>query len=341
MMSLKLHAQAKINYLPADTLLQWFENSENPLDVWDSINAWEKRTSGLTLYDHESYYHSAKLKPYLLKWLDRRLIKEYKIEQYLNENRINMDPDESYDSIDHWLDSVHISNEIKKLLKQQEDSITIDSVLANTELFNSFKEVVIEKNLQKRKVAYQKELNPFPDNRTISFHMNLAYPESYKQVRSYWEETGKGTDRNPYFVPLVKMGDPEARAIYDELVKKTVKNNCEDHFCHDAYSDGRSALRGSYGTAKLIELLEIDQMVDLFGHGDPEDIIPYKCKILKLLISDIFTYKIEVDPVVKYRDPCEEHLKHLIEIKVAAQRLVEYYKEQEYYWMSNMPFYEE
>ncbi len=80
-------------------------------------------------------------------------------------------------------------------------------------------------------------------------------------------------------------------------------------------------------------------MVDLFGHSDPEDIIPFKCRVLDLLVSDIFAYDIEVDPVVKLQIPCDKHLKHVEEIKAAAQGLNKYYKEQEYYWMSNMPFY--
>ena len=337
-LSVNIHAQ--VNYLPADSLLKWFENSHYPFDVWGSIRNWEKKRAHITGYNYKEYYQTPSLKPHLMKWLDRKLLKKYKIEQYINEDISNMDPDKSYDSIDHRLDSLSLNNEIKKLIKQQRDSITIDSLLANDKLFKSYKYAVIRKNTQESKVTYQKELNPFPDRRIVDFHMHLAYPESYEQIRLYWEETGRGTVGNEYFIPLVRLGDPAARNIYDKLIKKTIKNNCKDHFCHNAYSDGRSYLRGSYGTAKLVGLLEVDLMVDLFGYGDPEDIIPYRCKVIDVLLEDIFNYNIRIGTVVKHRDSCDEDLKHLKEIKKAAQGLIEYYKEQEYYWMGNMPFYE-
>ncbi len=265
-----------------------------------------------------------------MKWLDRDLYFHRQLielrESYLPNNK---------------KDSAYITYKIKGRLKQNKNAVSIDTILSTPKLYSLYTDSILNEILERKVIEFETKGKPFPGNLVIDFHMHLAYPESYQQIRSFWEETGKGTDRNPYFVPLVRMGDPEARAIYDALVKKTLKNNCEDYFCHDAYSDGRSYLRGSYGTAKLIELLEIDQMVDLFGHGDPEDIIPYKCRVIDVLLEDIFNYNINVDPVVKYRDPCEEDVEHLPEIKAAAQKLIEYYEKQEYYWMSNMPFYEE
>lgn len=324
-LSANLHAQ--VNYLPSDSLLQWFENSNHPFDVWDSVRAWELRNNR-TLYDYESYYQTPSLKPHLLKWLDRDLY----YQRHLEELRESYLPDNKEDS-------AYMTYKIKGRLKQQKSKLSIDTILNTPKLYTLYTDSILSDIIELQKKEFEEKGKPFPDNRAISFHMNLAYPESYQQIKSFWEETGKGTERNSYFISLVRMGDPEARKIFDKQIKEVVRTNGRDVFLNSLLSTLGGELRGSYGTAKFIELLKVEQEIEIFAEGDVSG--DFNCEVLDYLISDIFTYNIKVDPVIKYHDPCEKHLEHLLEIKEAAQRLIEYYKEQEYYWMSRMPFYEE
>ncbi len=328
MLSTSLYAQVEVHYLPKDTLLQWFENSEHPLDVLDLMNAWKKRTPGLERYDYKAYYHSGKLKPYLLQWLDRDVYSRLRLKE-LKESYL---PDSKEDS-------AYITYKIKGRLKQKKSTISIDTILSTSKLYSLYADSILNEIVERKVKEFEEKGKPFPDNRVINFHMNLACPESYKQIRSFWEETGKETGRNQYFISLVRMGYPEARRIFDKYIEEVLRTNGRDVFLNSLLSTLGGELRGSYGTAKFIELLEVEQEIEIFADGDVRG--DFNCEVLDYLISDIFTYHIEVDPAVKYRDPCEEHLKHLPEIKAAAQKLIEYYKEQEYYWMSNMPFYEE
>lgn len=328
MFSYSLYGQVKIRYLPADTLLRWFENAPNPTVVWDSIDVWRDGVSGIGRFDYEAYYHSAKLKPYLLKWLDR----DMKVQLRLKELRASYFPDSKEDS-------VYITYKIKGRLKKQNRENRLETILHTPELYSSYTDSILNKIIERKVNEFEKKGEPYPDWRNISFHMRLAYPESYELIREFWEETGKGTESNRFFIPLVYMGDPEAREIYDQYIEEVVKTNGKNVPLIGVLGLLNSELRGSYGTAKAIELLEVDQMIDLFGFGDPDDIIPYKCRVMGLLISDIFQHNIEVDSVVIYRDSCEKHFEHLEKIKEAAQRLIEYYKKKNHYWMKNMPFY--
>lgn len=325
LLSINLYAQAKIHYLPADTLLRWFENSHHPLDVWDSIYTWERKTPGLHIYDYKAYYNSPSLKPYLLKWLDRDLYYHLR----LKELRESYFPDSKEDS-------AYMTYKINGRLKQKKSALSIDTILNTPKLYFLYIDSILSDIVEQNRREFERKGKPFPGNRAIDFHMRLAYPESYEQIRSFWEETGK--ERNEYFIPLVRMGDPEARKIYDAFIKQVVETNGENTFLNSLLSIFSGSLHTSYGMSKLIELLEVDAHIDPFSDGNTK---PFKCEAIKILISSIFGNHIQVDPVVKYRDPCEKHLEHLKEIKEAARRLIEYYKEQEYYWMSDMPFYKE
>ncbi len=123
--------RAQVNYLPTDSLLEWFENSHHPLDVWDSIRNWKENSKYHAYYNYKRYYQSPELKPYLLKWLDRDIWADLR----LRELRENLDPDYSYDSVDHRLDSISIMYSIKDRLKQQNSPIDIDTILNTSSLF--------------------------------------------------------------------------------------------------------------------------------------------------------------------------------------------------------------
>lgn len=322
-----LCGQVKRTYLPADTLLRWFENAPHPSDVWDSISVWKENIHGLALYDYEAYYHSPKLKPHLLKWLDRNLYAEFQIKQ-LKESFF---PDSKEDS-------AYITYKIKGRLEKKGSSTPIETILNSTELYSLYTDSILDKIVKQKVNEFERRGKPFPPMKVIYFHMRLAYPESYELIREFWEETGKGTESNRFFIPLVYMGDPEAREIYDRLINEIVETNGKHPYFKNVFGQLRYTLMdSSYATEKLLQLLKVEIEVSLLSDGST---IQFNCKVANVFIRYILYYHIPMDFSTNTITPCEEDLKHLEEIKEAVQVLKERFKKENQYWMKNMPFYE-
>jgi len=307
-----LLAQVKADTLTAKELNGLFDTYK-PLEVLDIVWNSSKRL------DYEGYYKNENLMPKLLKWLDRELY----LQQDLDKTR-NV----------YQQDSIYLANKIIARVKQA--GISVDSL--NASLYKSYKDSIVNELMEMQESRVRKEGLPFPKPIAIHYHTKLGYPESYSKIKSFWEEDGE-EEKSRFFLPLVYLGDPKARTLFNNYISNVIEKNGENISLNGLLGLLEGELRGSYGVQKSLELLEVDQGIILFS-GD-EKTTPFNCEVLRLLVSDIFYFKIPIDETVKYRDPCEEHLKHLPEIKEAAQRLIEYYKNEEYYWMSNMPFYEE
>lgn len=309
-------AQQKVEYIPADTLLQWFETYP-PLEVIDKIRESRKEM------DYKTYYHASELKPHFMKWLDRGLYYEDMLKEVRDEYKSPLNSE----------DSSYLVYRIKGKLKLTKSSLNIDTVLTTLLLYTSWKDSVVNDDIERWVKRRNKLGKPFPDRSAIYHLSRLKYPESYNLIYQFWKETGEGGEENDYFSALVRMGDPEARRIYDEFIQEIVKKNGETNTLSFGLGFGGS----SYYVAKQLELLSVDKKLSPFSD---ETFIPFNCEVIDRLVSSIFYYKIEVDPVVKYRDPCDKHFEHLKEVKEAAQRLIKYYEKEEYYWMKNMPFYQ-
>lgn len=307
-----LLAQAKIDTLTTKELNELFELNK-PLEVLDIVWKSSKRL------DYEGYYKDEHLKPKLLKWLDRELY----LQQDLDKTR-NI----------YLQDSIYLANKIIARVKQ--NGVSLDSL--NPSLYILYEDSIVNELMEMQESRIRKEGLPFPRPRAINFHAKLGYPESYSKIKSFWEED-KEDEKSRFYLPLVYLGDPKARTLFNNYILNVVEKNGESMSLNRLLGLLKGELRGSYGVQKSLELLEVDRGIILFS-GDDET-TPFNCQVLKLLVSDIFYFKTPVDNTVKYRDACNKHLEHLPEIKEAAQRLIDYYKEQEYYWMSNMPFYEE
>jgi hypothetical protein len=229
----------------------------------------------------------------------------------------------------------YIESEIKYRLNKQKRKGYLDTVLNDTVLYNRYKDTILQENTRRFIKNYNKISYYIPYD-VVRIHSFLAYPESYNIIKQWWEETGKGTDRNNlYFLSLVRMGDPEARKLYDDRIKLFVKTNGNSSGLSEIYA-GMMDLHCSYSVFKKLELLKVDQAYRPMD-GDPAE--PFNCYIFNSLLNE-FDYKgIEIDKSIKEGDPCDALKRHLPQIKAAAQKLIEKYKEEEYYWMENMPFY--
>jgi len=296
--------------ISSDSLLKLFQTM-TPFEVLDKVQ--------FTWFDFKSCYNNSLLKPYLMKWLDRKEYFEYVLDK--ERRTITNSPD-------------LIKDEITYMLNKRNQKNALDSILNNPVLYNQYRDSAISVYLG-RYIEYFKGEHKVPDQ-AIIIHSYLAYPESYNIIKQWWNESGRPTERNEYFIPLVRMGDPEARELYDNRIKQCVKTNGEtpDIMIIDRELN---ELRNSYSVSKLIELLEVDIHYVELSEGDPG--MPYNCYVIKSLLGDILTHSIDVGNV-KTSDPCDVQKKHLPEIKAAAQKLIEKYKAEEYYWMKNMTFYQ-
>ena len=171
----------------------------------------------------------------------------------------------------------------------------------------------------------------------LNFILFSAYPESYEYIKQCWEKTGKGAGRNnEYFIPLLRMGDPDAWKLFDNKIEQFVNTNGESTDMGEIDYILRQ-LRDSYSTAKILELLKVDKNYIRMSDGDPGE--PFNCILLNFLVNDIFRDAINIGSSVKRSSGYDELMKHIPEIKVAAKKLIAKYKADEYYWMKNMPFY--
>jgi hypothetical protein len=264
----------------------------------------------------KAFYYDLLLKPYLMKWLDKDEYFQFEIEK----ERATMTNSPRL-----------IKEEIQYMLNKQGRRNALDSILNNPILYSQYRDSAIN-NEVKRFFENHKEKKFNIPGKAITLHSYFAYPESYTIIKQWWVESGRKTERSDYFLPLVRMGDPDARKEYDNRVTQFVKTNGEipgimymDEELHE--------LRNSYSVAKMIEVLKVDMVYDPL-EDNPQ---PYNCYVIKYLLGDILDHCIEIK--VKTSDPCDVQKKHLPEIKAAAQKLIEKYKAEEYYWMKNMPFY--
>ncbi len=295
--------------ISSDSLLKLFKVMK-PFQVFEKVQ--------FTWFDIKSCYNNSLLKPYLMKWLDRHEYFEFVLDK--EKQTIANRPD-------------LIKDEIIYMLNKRSRQNTLDSILSNPLLYKQYRDSAISVYVNRYIEDYKGE-HKVP-GRAIIIHSYLAYPESYAVIKQWWDESGRQTERNDYFIPLVRMGDPEARELYDNRITQFVKTNGEIPGIMDIDGELRE-LWNSYSVAKMIEVLKVDMIYNPL-EDNPQ---PYNCYVINYLLNDILAHSIEVNKV-KTSDPCEVQKKHLPEIKAAVEKLIEKYRAEEYYWMKNMPFYKE
>lgn len=295
--------------ITSDSLQKMFQPMK-PFEVFEKVQ--------FAGFDFKSCYNNALMKSYLMKWLDRKEYFKYILDKY--KQTITNSPD-------------LIKREIQYKLTKQGRKNALDSILSSPVLYNQYRDSAISVYVN-RYIEESKGEHKVPDM-AIVLHSYFAYPESYIIIKQWWNESGRETERNDYFIPLVRMGDPDARKLFDNRIAQFVKTNGVSPTIMDI--DGElNELRSSYSIAKMIVLLKVGTVYNPFG----DDPMPYNCFVINYLLNDIFAHTIDVGEV-KTSDPCDVQKKYLPEIKAAAQKLMEKYKAEEYYWMKNMPFYKD
>jgi hypothetical protein len=301
-----------------DSLLSLFK-TRSPFDIL--LNS---RVYGLT--DYKQAYQNTALKPYLLKWLSKEAYRDYTIEADIK--RFAENP-------------TGIRQAIEYHLSKKKHSAWLDSIAGNSGLYSKYRDTVITEELATFKIARNPE-GYIPPSQSLAWHTRIPYPESYTIIRQQWIEAHKpelarNNRFDNHFLALVKMGDPEARKLFDAHISKFIKTNGQSYFFGELNSI-LLQMNNSYAVAKMVELLKVTQKFQWMSDGD-EPPMAFNCQMWINLMHDFEIYAIRTDPKLKITAPCENQLKLTKEINNAAQALIAKLKLNEMYWMQNMPFY--
>jgi hypothetical protein len=302
-----------------DSLLALFK-TRSPFEVL--LNS---RLNGLT--DYRQAYQNTALKPYLLKWLSKEEYRDYTIETDMK--RFSNSP-------------VSIKQAIEYHLSKKRHSAWLDSIVNSPALYSKYRDTVIAETVATAKIARNPNEGYMPPSQSLAWHTRIPYPESYTIIKKQWQEAGKpelapNNSFDYYFLALVKMGDPDARKLFDAHISRFIRTNGQSHFFAELNSTLR-LMNNSYAVAKMLELLKVTQKFQWISDGnDPST--AFNCEMWINLMHEFEYHAIRMDPKLKITAPCESQLKLKKEINSAAQALIAKYKQEEKYWMQNMPFY--
>lgn len=312
----RIQAQTYSREISTDSLLRMFRK-ESPFKVLGEF-------SSQYFSDYKGAYFNAELKSYLLKWLSKEDYRQYEIER--NIQRFSNDTD-------------YIKLVIKRKLIKQNKEAWLDSIINTPTLYKKFRDSAVIEQLEFYKKDTKLEASYPPDN-AISFHSQIAYPESYLVIKQYWTELGKPvwTDNRSYFhnyfSALLQMRDPEAVQLGNEEIARFLrsKGKSEDPVYFLSLITHNP---NPYGIAKLLELLPVDVRFETLSDGTMEQ---FNCLLIKSLIEQLYFNNLPLDPPLKRTSPCEVQLKNVKAFKEAGQKLIKKYQEDEKYWMDNMPY---
>jgi len=233
-----VHGQEIIS---SDSLLKLFQVMK-PFEVFEKVQ--------FTWFDFRTCYNDTSLKPYLMKWMDRHEYFEFVLDK--EKRTIANRPD-------------LIKDEILYMLNKQGRRKALDTILTTPALYSQYRDSAISVYVNRYIENYKGE-HKVPD-RAIIIHSYLAYPESYTIIKQWWKESGLKNENNEYFLPFLRIGDPDARRIFDEKIRQCVKDNGESSNMVKINS-ALNGLSNSYSVIKLIELLSVDIHYEKFSEGD-------------------------------------------------------------------------
>jgi len=314
---MQAHAQQAKGIVSPDSLLKLFR-SKSPFEVLLDSKMYYP-------IDVKAAYFNPELKAYLLLWLSKKEYLEYTIEKDIK--KFSADPNS-------------IKNAIEYKLAKKGHSAWLDSIVKNPDLYSKYRDSVITDELAIYR-AVRKVDSYYPPSQAIGWHTRIPYPESYTIIRQWWEESGRVTfdgnqNFNPYFLALVKMGDPQARGLFDAQIDTFIKTNgksLSNEYLNSILKD----MRNSYATAKMLALLKVTNKVQWIADGNDAP-TPFNCEIQMNLMQEFAANSIAIDSHLKASAPCESQLKFTRQLKEAGQRLMAKYQEEEKYWMQNIPF---
>jgi len=305
------YTQTVNSVISRDSILKLFQNN-NAFEVF-----YELGSKKYTL-DFKALYNDTVLKPYFLKWLDR---KEYFLFTLEKEKSKIID------------NSKLINEEILYLLIKRNIKNAFDSINNNPELYKLYSDSAVNQFINRFTKYKDPEKFEVPQDAVV-FHSFLAYPESYSIIKKWWTES-KLDVNSKYFLPLVRLGDHEAETAFDKRIVEFLKTNGNSEELMSIYSD-LTYLNNSYAISKMIDLFKIDKNFVMLSDGDEGN--PFNCIIFNFLLSEFNYYGIETTKLKETKKPCKELSKLVPEIRKAALQLIDNHKSEEAYWKENISY---
>jgi hypothetical protein len=311
----QVHSQKSIKALSAEDVLKMFETADSPFSVADKI--YNK------VLDEKGIYNNSKLKPYLMKLLNKEAQYFYSFNKRIQEYKTQ----EKFKKA--------IKNDIFYFLRKRKRENELDSILNHEALYKVYLDSVLHKMILREEKNREEGIKKtYPSESSIVLHTRIAYPESYQIIKQYSKEQslpGKMT----YFMNLLHMGDPEAKARFDRIVKKFVVTNGKSYNPIEMFSL-LEGIQNSYAIKKMIEVLDVTFPFSWFPDDSPNR--PYNCEVMKILIESIFSEPIKIDSSIEENRPCNTQLKNRKKILEAAQELIKKYDERDEYWVKNLKY---
>ncbi|GAB6013345.1 hypothetical protein [Viscerimonas tarda] len=304
-----------------DSLLVHFQQEE-PIEVYDY---YQRRFDDAL--DYKSLYYDQEMKDYLLKWLDKGVGIDNKINDF---KRYLQDFSEEQ------------NNALTKDYIIRVCKLNYDSICPNPVLLNFYYNEAILRDIENYKddlLRNQEKILPPED--ALYLHARIVYPESYKIIKNIWYRHNKPVTFNDViFSCLLMMNDTETQSIFDKIITDVVKSGGETAN-YSAYSlfIFLNRANNAYYIKKLVELLDVHKSYQYISGGAPKPLDDLIYGTLK----DLFRYhKIETTAyAISYKTP-EDYIQQMRKRKPlvieAAERLIKQLKAEEQYWMVNMPF---
>jgi hypothetical protein len=305
-----MRGQMKSEYISADSVLSLCKKYD-PFTVLSILES-SSFTQGRQL-DYKDMYYNDSVKHYLLKWLDRKMIQERRVQSRI----VEIESDTKF---------------INKLIlaKLNNDRISLNFVLLDSVLHKVYKDSVINEYIEQYRPEVRKIIK-YPPPSAIEILTNIGYPEFHPVLKQYWLESKDSY----YYDKLLYLGDPDVRKLFDEKVKEFAKTNGKSTDTYTMFMKLDKLRRTSYGVQTQLETLSITSSVSIIsGTKDP-----FNCLVLFYLVCDLSVSNTPMDyPLDWAGDSCETFLHHIQTIKKAAKLLQQRFDEEQAYWRDNMPF---
>jgi hypothetical protein len=294
--------------------------------------------------DYKALYYDKEIKEDLLKLLDIEEYIKFLLEEYRESKKNTMDIDST-----NSLAWIYIRNFTK-----EQGINNFDSIYNDKELYQHYKEKTIDWFVNQEQVRLEEEKEKLlPPSAVLSFHSLIRYPEAYKKIKKWWVNNEiPFIDRfgtiSSYSYYLLNMNDPELINQYNLLSEKFIRTKKDDESIQflNFIKPFEFSINTSFAIEKLIELAFIN-IEFKYMSGINEPLIPSDYCILEILYYECKDYKIsDFSNIPKDYEYNSLNLKEKINIMRknkadiinASQILVKKKKEEEQYWMVNMPF---
>lgn len=317
-----------------DSILQNYIKNSSAYDVFYYYENMSLKKRVNVHFDFKEAYYNEKLKFYLLKLLDENEYLEYQLEKYKIEQKKKLSKDSVlYDEAEarYWLGQY--------LQKQEsEHIISIDSILASPNLYNNYINLTLEWILREKREKTAKAMLP---DEVLFFHSQIAYPEFYNKMQEWIIEYNidimTGSFINHTYTYLLYLNEPKALEKFSEVVDTFIRSKGKKYIPAQILGLLEN-MRSPFAIEQLVKLTNERFNIVLMSDNESISIESYTLYILATMWDSENKNLVDnIDYSNLFKDSAflKKHKKEIIR---KAFILKQRYKEEQEYWMENMPF---